>query len=187
MQKKKQWKWKVLQTKHIFDSPHFNLKADSVELPNGTKVDEYTIWQVPDGVVVIALTKERKVIFTRQYRHGTEEVLLQLPGGSYDKQRENPEIAATRELLEETGYKATKLIFLGEVSMYPSKMTKQVSIYLAKDVEDTGEIEFDVTEDIEKVSYPLADVVKFIEEGKITDAETITAIFLAVRYLKVVV
>lgn len=182
-----QERWKVLRSKQIVTSPHFTLRADTIELPNGTIIDDYTVWQVPDGVVVVAITKDGSVIFTRQYRHGTGEVLLQLPGGSYDKQTEDPKKAAARELLEETGYTANKLIYLGEISMYPSKMTKKVCVYLAKDVEHTGATQFDITEDIEIISYPLTNGVRLIEQGKITDAETIAAIFLTARYLKAIV
>ncbi|HEV2339365.1 MAG TPA: NUDIX hydrolase [Patescibacteria group bacterium] len=186
MKNKKQRYWKVVRSKQIVTSPHFTLRADTIELPNGTTIGEYTVWQVPDGVVVVAITKDGNVIFTRQYRHGTGEVLLQLPGGSYDKRKENPKEAAARELLEETGYKANKLTYLGEISIYPSKMTKQVCIYLTRDVEQTGTTQFDATEDIEIISYHLPDVVKLIEQGKITDAEVIAAILLAARYLKMV-
>lgn len=182
-----QERWKVLRSKQMVSSPHFTLRADIIELPNGTIIDDYTVLEVPDGVVVVAITKDEKVIFTSQYRHGTKEVLLQLPGGSYDKQTEDPKKAAARELLEETGYTANKLIYLGEISMYPSKMTKKVSVYLAKEVEQTQTTQFDITEDIEIISCPLTNGVHLIEQGKITDAETIAAIFLAVRYLKAVV
>ena len=182
MQKKK--RWKVVQSTYLFKSPYVTLRADTVELPNGEKVDDYTIWEVSDGVVVIALTTDRNMLFTRQYRQGTGEILLQLPGGSYDKKTEDPKQAATRELLEETGYQAEGFIYLGEVSIYPSKMTKKVHIYLAADVKQRGATQFDDTEDIQTVSFPLTDVVKLIETGRITDAEAIAGIFLALQHLK---
>lgn len=186
MKDKKVQRWKIVRSKNMVTSPHFTLRADTIELPNGTMVDDYTVWQVPDGAVVVAITKDGNVVFIRQYRHGTGEVLLQLPGGSYDKQTEDPKKAAARELLEETGYQPNALTYLGEISIYPSKMTKKVCIYLARDVEQTGTKQFDATEDIEVILYPLSDAVKLIEQGKLTDAEAIAAIFLAVRYLKVI-
>lgn len=182
MQKKK--RWKLVQSTYIFKSLFVAVRIDTVELPNGKTVDDYTIWEVPDGVIVIALTADRNVLFTRQYRHGTGEILLQLPGGSYDYKSEDPKQAATRELQEETGYQASDPIYLGEVSIYPSNMTKKVSIYLAEDVEQKGGTQLDDTEDIETVSFPLTEVVKLIETGKITDAEAIAGIFLALQHLK---
>jgi len=182
MQKRK--RWKVVQSTYLFKSFYVALRTDTVELPNGEKVDDYTIWEVPDGVVVIALTADGNVLFTRQYRHGTGEILLQLPGGSYDKKTEDPKQAATRELLEETGYQAEGLIYLGEVSIYPSKMTKKISIYLAEDVEQRVATDFDNTEHIETVSFSLTEVARLIEIGKITDAEAIAGIFLALQHLK---
>lgn len=182
----KKKKWKVVQSTDLFKSLYLTLRADTVDLPNGEKVDDYTILEVPDGVVVVALTKNKNVLFTRQYRHGTGEILLQLPGGSYNKKTEDPKRAATRELLEETGYQADSLIYLGEVSIYPSKMTKKVSIYLAEYVEQRGTTQFDNTEDIDTISFSLTEVVKHIETGKITDAETIAGIFLALQRLKAI-
>lgn len=180
----KKRKWKVVQSKYLFKSQFVTLRADTVELPSGEKVDDYTILEVPDGVVVIALKADGNVLFTRQYRHGTSETLLQLPGGSYDKKSEDPKQAARRELLEETGYQATDLAYLGEISIYPSKMTKKVSIYLAKDVEQKSTTQFDNTEDIQTVSFPLTEVVTLIETGKIIDGEAIAGIFFALQHLK---
>jgi ADP-ribose pyrophosphatase len=177
-------KWRAVRSAYLFKSPYVALRGDTVELPNGKTVDGYTVWEVPDGAVVIAITKDGNVLLTRQYRHGTGEILLQLPGGSYVKGHEEPEEAAARELLEETGYKANSLIFLGEVSIYPSKMTKQVSIYLAKNVEYVGTTQFDITEDIEIVSYPITEIERLIVTAKITDAEAIAGIFLTLQYLK---
>jgi len=64
-------------------------------------------------------------------------------------------------------------------------MTKKVSIYLAKDVEQKGSTKFDKTEDIQTVIIPLTEVIRLIETGKITDAEAIAGIFLAHQHLKI--
>jgi ADP-ribose pyrophosphatase len=86
-------------------------------LPDG-RSDKFDIinkdnWQ---GVATIALTKSGKILVLRQYRAGPEVIMDELPGGLVDDEDKNLEAAARRELLEETGYEATNMIYLGKQS-----------------------------------------------------------------------
>src|SRR4051794_18721059 len=74
------------------------------ETPDG--VDDFEIKLEPDGAAVLALTSAREVVLVREFRPGPEEWLLELPGGNVDG-GENASSAATRELLDETGYTAS--------------------------------------------------------------------------------
>ena len=60
-----------------------------------------------------------------QYRHGIEQVGLELPGGLVDPQDASPEVAARRELLEETGYQAAGLIKIGECYPQPAVLSNR--------------------------------------------------------------
>jgi len=96
----------------------------------------------------------------RQYRHGTQCVTLEIPGGLLEP-GDTPETAAIRELYEETGYKAWGLINLGNVHPNPAIQNNRCYTYLAKDVFPCGGQNQDEKEDIEVVLKPLADIPRF--------------------------
>src|SRR5512138_1734078 len=100
--------WKVLETNYVF--PRFRI--DKCELSNGNLLDA-TIFEFRSWANVFALTKSGEVVLVKQYRHGICEVLLEFPGGVIED-GEDPMAGAKRELLEETGYRATDLIPLGQ-------------------------------------------------------------------------
>ncbi|MBI3589717.1 MAG: NUDIX hydrolase [Candidatus Liptonbacteria bacterium] len=177
-------KWKTLESKVVFDSGWYKIIQDKVELPSGKIIDDYFIGDLPSVSMVFPLTKDKKAVFVRQYRHGTKEILLELPAGTYDPKKEKPADVAKRELLEETGYKADDLIYLGRVRNYPSKQTDYIDLHLAIEVENTGVTSIEPTEDIEIVLVPLEKVINLIIEQEIVVGGSIANIFLAHNYLK---
>lgn len=177
--------WKVLSSEIVFSNKWCKIKKDSVKLPNGKVIDDYFITELGNIVMVFALTKDKHVVFVKQYRHGVKKVLLELPAGIHE-QDEVLEIAAKRELLEETGYVARDLIPLGRVVDYPTKNSHHIDLFLTKDVVyQTPPIPED-TEDIEVVLIPLDNLLELIEEGGIFVTGTITCIIKALIYLKVI-
>lgn len=67
---------------------------------------------IPNGVMILALTENGKILLIRQYRPSIGSYTLELPAGQIDK-NESPRKAAIRELYEETGYICKKFNFLG--------------------------------------------------------------------------
>ena len=90
---------------------YYSILKKTFQMPNG-KHKEYDILESNDVAIIFALTSDSQVILTREYRPGPEEVLIELPKGAIDK-GEKPEDAASRELLEETGY-AGEVLFIGK-------------------------------------------------------------------------
>lgn len=110
---------------------------------NGTEGD-YIIMEAPDWVIVIP-EKEEKFLMVKQWRHGEAALSVEFPGGVIDN-GETPEQAATRELEEETGYKAGKLIKLGCVNPNPALFSNHVHFFLAQELEATGKQSLDEDE-----------------------------------------
>jgi 8-oxo-dGTP pyrophosphatase MutT (NUDIX family) len=110
----------------------------------------------------------------RQYRHGSGEVTLEIPGGLIDA-GDTPEKAAVRELLEETGFQAREVLEIGVVNPNPALFNNRCYTFLAKDVKKIREPMPDQTEDIEVVLVPLSDISEWIRTGKIDHAIVITA------------
>lgn len=171
-------KWKILRSQLVFNHRWCKVRQDAVQLPNGAIVDDYFLNVRPDIVLVLPITIDREIVFVRQYRHGVQEILLELPAGTCDVSQESPMNAAIRELREETGYLATELTPLGVMYDNPVKDTNRVHLFLAEGLQQRVAQNLDVTEEIEVVLIPQEQVRERIATGEICVAGTIAALCL---------
>jgi 8-oxo-dGTP pyrophosphatase MutT (NUDIX family) len=169
--------WKILESHFI----HKNVRIDKCELPNGMTIDGFVL-EYRDWTTVVALTKQQEVVLVRQYRHGAQKVILELPGGAMDAREENPLQAARRELLEETGYTSDTFIQIGRVSPNPANQTNLIYSFLALDVEKVDDQHLDSTEDIEVVLKPLEEVIRMAKTGELFQSMQVSAVFFALAY-----
>jgi ADP-ribose pyrophosphatase len=128
----------------------------------------------PGAAAVLAMTPERRVVFVRQLREALRESLLEIPAGVYDEEGESPEETARREVGEETGYRVTSLQSLGRVYTAPGFADERIDLFLAE-----VEPESDPEEGVEVVEMTWEEAVTLAREGRILDAKTAIAIFLA--------
>lgn len=133
-----------------------------------SKTGKKGIWQVAKRkrskkiVIIFALTKKKEVLLTKQYRIPAGSKVIELPAGLTDKRGEPYESAARRELLEETGYYAKKLIKIIE-GPFNAGMTGDIAVvFFAPDVEYAQEQNLDDSEEIEVIKVPLKKLVHFI-------------------------
>jgi len=176
-------KWKIRQSKLVLDTKWVKIRQDEVELPKGEIIEDFFVVVRPDIALIFPVTENQEIVFVRQYRHATGEILLELPAGSFDPEIEDAEVAAKRELAEETGYFAEDLVKLATLYDNPIKDTNQIHLFLAKNVQLKGEQQLDVTEDVEVVLVPVSEVRGKISNGEIRVSGTIAAIFLGVQFL----
>jgi 8-oxo-dGTP pyrophosphatase MutT (NUDIX family) len=177
-------KWKRLKSYLVFDHLWCRIRQDRVELPNGTIIDDFFIHIRPDIALVVPLTEHQEIVFVRQYRHGVEQILLELPAGAFNPEQETPEAAALRELTEETGYVAQSIVKLATLYDNPVKDTNSVHLFLANPVKLLTQTSLDITEDIEVVLIPIDGVLQKIQAGEICVAGSVAALFLGLNYLK---
>jgi 8-oxo-dGTP pyrophosphatase MutT (NUDIX family) len=170
--------WKILESRHLF--PKFRM--DSCELPSGKPYKAY-VFEFDSWANVVALTKNNEVILVKQYRHGVQEVLLELPGGVVDD-GENPLEGAKRELMEETGYSAGNIIEVGRIYPNPAIQQNTLYCYLATDVELTGAQHLDEAEEIEVHLVPLDELLEMARQGKFLHALNVAVLFQALAHLK---
>lgn len=111
--------WKILDETTVIKDSWIDMRASTCQLPGGMVIAPFYVNHLPDFAVVVAVTPEHRVIMVRQYRHGVEKVLLELPAGCIEA-GEDPKDGAARELLEETGYKAGSLEFLFKITRMPA-------------------------------------------------------------------
>lgn len=152
----------------------FNLRMDRARSPlTGAEHDFIVLESVP-WVNVIALTQSQEVVLIRQYRHGTREVTLEIPGGMLEAV-DTPLSAAQRELLEETGCKGETWVDLGYVHPNPAFLDNRCHTFLALGVTQAGPQALDEKEDIEVLLRPVAEIPRLIREGQISHALVIDA------------
>ncbi|MEM9557369.1 MAG: NUDIX hydrolase [Acidobacteriota bacterium] len=135
--------------------------------PRTGRASWYKVLEVPVWVNVVALTPEREVVLIEQYRHGIDELTLEIPGGMVDA-GEDPAAAATRELREETGFTGAEPELLGSVHPNPAIQDNCCHTYLIRDARRTASMELDDGEHIRVVTHRLDDVPALIRDGVIT-------------------
>jgi ADP-ribose pyrophosphatase len=163
----------------LFESDWYRLRQDEVELPNG-QAKTYTLVESTGYALVVPLLDDGRVLLERVYRYAVQDTLLECPSGGLDG--EPPEVAARRELEEETGWLATTLTPLG--SFYASNGMSNEHFYLARGLSATGVLQRDATEQIELEFMPLARAIDLVFAGAITDGPSALGLLLTERQLR---
>lgn len=169
-------KWKLLESKYIIQRPWATLRVDKLELPNGNIKDEYYVLEYPTWVNMVAITADEKILFVKQYRHGAGQIMVELPAGVVED-NEEPEVAARRELLEETGYAFDSIEYICELFANPATSGNLTYTYLLRGGKKVQEQELDSSEDIEVVEMTIAEAKQFLFDNKIGQALHSSALF----------
>jgi ADP-ribose pyrophosphatase len=168
--------WKYLHSKIIQSCHVFSIKSERYRSPRSGQEHDFYVIDSIDWVNIIPLTSDEKVILVKQFRFGTKDFSLEIPGGMLDD-GEPPAQAARRELLEETGYAGDEPILLGMVHPNPAIHTNRCYSYLIRNVTFSNPPQQDSTEDIEVKIVPLAEIPRLIRDGQITHALVIAAFY----------
>ncbi len=169
--------WETIESKVIFESPFVLLRKDVCRLPSGQTVDDFYVVDVPDGAAIVAITKQNELVLVQQYKHGHDDIVLELPAGNVEP-NEDPADTIMRELLEETGYAADKIDFVETLITKPARMSAKTHIFFAKDVVKVAEAQKDDAETIEVVKVPLAQLPDCIRSRKIRVETSLASILL---------
>jgi 8-oxo-dGTP pyrophosphatase MutT (NUDIX family) len=153
------------------------LTKKKVRSPRTGEIREVQTLEFADWVLILALTPQEEVVMVRQYRHGTEQVCLELPGGLVDAGDDSPALSARRELLEETGYQADEIVLIGECFPQPAILSNKCFFYLAKNAAEVQSQDLDSGEDIEILKVPLKEIQAKIENREIDHGMVLLAFF----------
>ena len=176
-------KWKTLGTKQIFGNRIFGFREDTVKSPKTDNTHPVWVMDAPTWVNIIPITKEKKVIMIKQYRFGSQEISLEIPGGMVDA-GEDAQSAATREMKEETGYESEEVHATGKISPNPALMSNHTYSYVAYNVKKTGDQQLDNMEDIEVLEVDLNQIPTLITNGEIDHSLVVSAFYLLDQFEK---
>jgi len=151
-------KWKLLKRKIVYDSKFMKVYEDSIRLPNGLTIPDYTVVKKLDGVMIVATDNQGKILVLKEYKHAASRYLLVLPAGHKEK-GESVIKTARRELLEETGMTAKSFENLGTLYEYPTKDLHKLYVVRAKNA-------FYLKEPIHETTESIA-MCRFISKRKL--------------------
>ncbi len=149
--------WTQKEKKELLKTKILTVNEIKSESPD-EKTGNFIVMDAPDWCVVIPEI-ENDFLMVKQWRHGENRLSIEFPGGVIEK-GEEPEKAAARELLEETGFKAEKMIFLGKANPNPAIMANHVYFFSAKNLVSTGKQDLDDDEYVDFMRIPKDEVCK---------------------------
>lgn len=169
--------WERLNRREDRKYDLFSVNIERCRSPRTGKEHDFQTLSSPEWVAVIPVTRDRQVVMVRQYRHGSHRLSLEPPGGLV-KEGLTPEQAGREELEEETGYQAPHMELLGAMYPVPALFSNRFHVFLAENVEPTGQFNPDETEDVETVLMPEDRVRDAIRSGEIDSGVMIAALHL---------
>jgi ADP-ribose pyrophosphatase len=165
-----------IASRHIHTGRIIEVSTERLLYNNGREYDLDFV-RHPGAAAVVALDGAGRVCLVRQYRHGIEDFLWEIPAGKLDP-GEAPEVCAVRELAEETGVTASRWTALGRFLPAPGIFTEVIHLYLARDLA-IGAAAPDADEELEIQWLPMGDAVEMVLRGECNDGKTALALWRA--------
>jgi len=172
--------YRVVEKQVIFDSKRARLEIHHLEDQDTGKRTRREIVVHPGAVVVLAFRGDNEILLIRNRRYAVDQTLLELPAGTLEK-GEDPMNCAGRELLEETGHLAGRLVPMGSFYTSPGILSEKMYAFAAYDLE-AQETSLDEGEEIELAPVAFDEAIELIRTGDIRDGKTIATILMYDRF-----
>jgi len=168
-------RWEIFKSEMIYRCGIFAVRRNSSRsLSTGQEYD-FHVLEANDWVNVVPLTAAGEVVMVHQFRHGIQDLTLEVPAGIIDPTDAAPIDAARRELREETGYVSDRIVPLGVVHPNPAMMNNRCHMFVAHDAQSAGAPQWDGTEELTIETVPLDQIDDLIRSGAISNALTLVA------------
>ncbi len=169
-------KGRVVSSERVFEGKLIRVDREEVVLPGGKRAVLETI-RHPGAAAVLPFLPDGRVVLIRQFRHAAGGFIHEVPAGKLDP-GEPPEACALREVEEETGWRAERLVPLGSILTTPGFTDEVIWLYEAHGLA-AGSRHLDPDEVIEVLEVPFDEAVEMVLRGEIRDAKSVAAILLA--------
>jgi ADP-ribose pyrophosphatase len=166
---------RTLDSRLAYEGVFLRLYVDRVRSADGHEgTREYL--RHPGAVMIVPLLDADHVLLERQFRYPLGRSIVEFPAGKIDP-GEPPFDCARRELLEETGYSARRWSYLGGLHNAIAYSDERIEIFLAEDLERTGDATLDAGETLEVFEAPWRQLLEWVRDGSVTDVKTMVGAF----------
>lgn len=169
--------WPVLSSKKLGDYRIFTVRSDIKRSPRTGQEHDFFVIDSTDWVNVIAVTPQDELVMVEQFRHGSNTVELEVPGGVMDPHDTSPAATGVRELREETGYAGENARIIGQILPNPAIMSNRCFTVLVENCRDAHPLQWDHSEDLVTRRVPVPDIPKLIASGIIKHSLVVVAFY----------
>lgn len=169
--------WKKIRSKISGDFRIFKIRTDTKISPRTGKEHDFYVLDSVNWVNVIAATPNQQLVMVEQYRHGSNTVELEIPGGMMDAGETDPVATAVRELREETGYEGDHPRLLGRIHSNPAILSNVTYTVLIENCRLKHAVEFDHGEDLVTRLVPVAEIPQLVADEKIGHSLVVVALY----------
>ena len=167
---------KLIEREEIYKARTFKLFKEIYRGENGDVLIEAVRHR--GAVAILPLLPDGKIILERQYRYTIAKWIIEAPAGTLEE-GESDETCASRELMEETGFRAKKLIKVGSIVMTPGYDDEMIRLFVAFVDDKPESTNLDEDELISIVPFSAQQITDMIKKGEIFDAKTIALFFMS--------
>lgn len=170
--------WKSASSRPVYENRWIRLREDVAVLPDG-RTTLYGVVECAEAVGVLPFLDHDTVLMVGQYRYVAQDFYWEIPTGGHHA-GETLEEAVQRELAEEAGQEAGRLVKLCDFHTSKSILREVAHLYLAEDLRPAWRPP-DHTEFIERRAFPFVEVLEMVTSGRIKDSMTVIAVLHAAR------
>jgi ADP-ribose pyrophosphatase len=169
--------WKKISSQPAGDFRIFTIRSDRKISPRTEQQHEFFVIDSVNWVNIIAITPDQQLVMVEQYRHGSDTVELEIPGGMMDSTDATPEATAQRELREETGYEGCNAQRIGQILPNPAIMSNTCFTVMFDACRCLHSVEFDHGEDLLTRLVPLGEIPRLVASGEIRHSLVVVALY----------
>lgn len=169
--------WEKVGSQPVGDFRVFSIRSDRKISPRTHCEHDFYVIDCVNWVNVIALTPDARLVMIEQFRHGSNTVELEIPGGMIDPEDVSPEAAGQRELREETGYAGQNARRLGQIFPNPAIMSNTCFTVLVENCRCLHPLQLDKGEDLVTRLVPVTELPRLVAAGSIRHSLVVVALY----------